>query len=90
MSKFSDWLNEQLTTKKVKSTQLAKGIGLSYAAVYSLTRELRNPGPETVVKIANYFEIDPDWLLALADHRKPSINNQSPKEQENVNSSKGG
>jgi plasmid maintenance system antidote protein VapI len=88
MSKFSEWLNEQLTSKQVKSTQLAKGIGLSYAAVYSLTKELRNPGPETVVKIANYFEIDPDWLLELADHRKPLINSQNSKEQESVSDPK--
>jgi transcriptional regulator with XRE-family HTH domain len=70
MSKFSDWLNEQMKLEGVSMSQLATYAGLSYSGVSKLSLGQRHPEPETVLKLANYFKVDPDWLLELAGHRK--------------------
>jgi transcriptional regulator with XRE-family HTH domain len=71
MSKFSDWLNKQISQKGVGINQLATYTGLSSSGVSKLRLGQRNPEPETILKLADYFKVDPDWLLVLAGHRRP-------------------
>ncbi|MEI6043488.1 MAG: helix-turn-helix transcriptional regulator [Chloroflexota bacterium] len=68
--------------------QAAKEIGFSYAALYRLRQDQRNPGPETVLQLATYFKVDPDWLFELVVDRKPSeseIEIEKEKEWATVN-----
>jgi transcriptional regulator with XRE-family HTH domain len=70
MSAFSEWLNQQLEKERVGINQLALNTGLSSSGVSKLRLGQRQPEAQTVLKLAEYFKVDSDWLLALAGHRR--------------------
>src|SRR5690348_18807 len=69
MPKFSEWLNEQIQRKGIGINQLASYTGLSPSTISKARLDQRRPEPETVIRLAKYFQVDEDWLLAVAGHR---------------------
>ena len=72
MSKFSERLKELRRTKGPSQHQLAKNIGVSKSSVNMYERGEREPGLETVEAIADFYNVDLDYLLG-----KTNIPNKS-------------
>ncbi len=56
-------INYLLNEKKISIDNFAKYLGCSYQAVYNWCKGERRPDYETLVKIANYFDVSTDYLL---------------------------
>ncbi len=70
MSKFTEWLEEQIEQRGLGYNQLASYTGLSSSGISKLRLGQRRPSPETLRKLADYFKVDYDWLLAQAGYRE--------------------
>lgn len=88
---FAERLRSMFRESRFKShSQLADESGLTRSAVSSLmsakpqtaTNKPSQPRPETVIKLAKSFGIDPDDLLQLAGYAP--IGNRSTKQPKNV------
>lgn len=61
--------------KHIERQELAKSIGITYHALSKYETDDRDPDYETLVKIADYFEVTTDYLLGrpkietIAAHR---------------------
>jgi transcriptional regulator with XRE-family HTH domain len=69
VSKFSEWLEEQIRELGIGNNQLAGYAGLSPSAISKLRLGQRQPSPETLKKLAKYFRVEYDFLLGLAGIR---------------------
>lgn len=55
---------KQLRKKnKLNQTELAKGIGVSASAIGMYEQGRREPDHETLLKLANFFQVSTDFLL---------------------------
>lgn len=77
MSGFSKRLNELRTQKGLTQEALAKCIGVTRGTIGNYEQETREPDRETLETIADYFNVDIDYLLGRKEWTT-SIN--SPKE----------
>ena len=72
MSKFKDILKELRLKDNLTQQELASGLGISFSSVSMYERGQREPNFETLELIADYFNVDMDYLLG-----KSSIKNRS-------------
>jgi transcriptional regulator with XRE-family HTH domain len=70
MSKFSEWLKKTRQQQGLGVNELGERSGTSPSAISKIESNQRNPSSHTVRKLAAFFNVDEDWLLALAGHRK--------------------
>lgn len=70
VAKFAEWLHKTRMERGLGVNELGKMSGTSPSAISKIETNQRNPSPSTVRKLATYFNVDEDWLLALAGHRK--------------------
>ena len=49
--------------KKIRRSEFAEAIGITYSAASKYETDVRNPGLETLVKMADYFDVSADFLL---------------------------
>ena len=48
--------------------ELANGIGISQGTISAIKlKKIKSPGADIVYRIAKYFNVSSDWLLALTD-----------------------
>jgi transcriptional regulator with XRE-family HTH domain len=66
MSTFSEWLNRKIERRKVELKELAAYTGLSSRQLTRVRLGEYLPPSEVVVKIAEYFKVDANLLLAIA------------------------
>ena len=69
MTKFSDRLKELRKSKDLSQADFAKQIGLSKSSINMYERGEREPGINTLEAMADYFNVDMDYLLGKTDHR---------------------
>lgn len=69
MTKFSDRLKELRKSKDLSQADFSKQIGLSKSSINMYERGEREPGINTLEAIADYFNVDMDYLLGKTDHR---------------------
>ena len=67
MSKFSERLRLLRTTHDLSQAEFAKQIKLSKSSINMYERAEREPGLETLERIADYFNVDMDYLLGKSD-----------------------
>lgn len=66
---FSRWLDQQLDKRGVSPSQLAAYLGVSHVSVGSWCKGKYLPKPANIILMAEYFKVDTDWLLTLAEYR---------------------
>lgn len=67
MSKFSERLRQLRTSKDLSQMDFAKQIKVSKSSINMYERGEREPGLETLERIADYFNVDMDYLLGKSD-----------------------
>lgn len=67
MAKFSERLRQLRTSRDLSQMEFAKQLKISKSSVNMYERGEREPGLETLEKIADYFNVDMDYLLGKAD-----------------------
>ena len=81
MAKFSERLRQLRTARDLSQMEFSKQIGISKSSVNMYERGEREPGLETLEQIADYFNVDMDYLLGKSDIVSKSfwgISNISP------------
>ena len=63
--KFPDRLRELRRARGVSCQVMAECCGLSKNAIRRYERGQREPGAQSVIKIARYFEVTTDYLLGV-------------------------
>lgn len=72
MPKFNERLKQLRQEADLSQAEFAKQIGTSKSSVNMYERGEREPGIETLEAIADYFNVDIDYLLGKSDHRSKS------------------
>ena len=67
MAKFEESLKALRTSKQMSQMELAKQLKTSKSSINMYERGEREPGIETLEKIADYFNVDLDYLLGKSD-----------------------
>lgn len=67
MIKFGARLRQLRTSRNLSQMDFAKQIGVSKSSINMYERGEREPGLETLEKIADYFNVDMDYLLGKTD-----------------------
>ena len=67
MARFSERLKHLRTSRNISQMEFAKQIKLSKSSVNMYERGEREPGLETLERIADYFNVDMDYLLGKSD-----------------------
>lgn len=67
MAKFSERLRQLRTARDLSQMEFSKQIGISKSSVNMYERGEREPGLETLEQIADYFNVDMDYLLGKTD-----------------------
>lgn len=69
MPKFNERLKQLRQEADLSQAEFAKQIGTSKSSVNMYERGEREPGIDTLEAIADYFNVDMDYLLGKSDHR---------------------
>lgn len=69
MTKFSERIRSLRKEKAFSQQELANQLGLSKSSVNMYERGEREPNLETLELIADYFNVDMEYLLGKSDHR---------------------
>lgn len=67
MRVFGDVLRELRQTKKLTMKELGEKIGLTESAVSMYERNVRRPNYEKLEKIADFFNVDMEYLLGKSN-----------------------
>lgn len=67
MAKFSERLRQLRTARDLSQMEFSKQIGISKSSVNMYERGEREPGLETLERIADYFNVDMDYLLGKSE-----------------------
>ena len=97
MTKFSEWLESQMRTKKISQSELARLAGVTRSAINGVLREARGPGIDLLQGLARALEIPPEEVYRAAGILPPKItknelidrilhelNDLPPSEKQNV------
>lgn len=67
MTKFKERLRELRIEKELSQTKLAEKLGVDFRTISNWENGVRKPDIDTLVEIANFFEVSTDYLLGLCD-----------------------
>ncbi|EOS7791841.1 helix-turn-helix domain-containing protein [Enterococcus hirae] len=70
---FSDKLKELRKNKGIKQSDLAKALYLRQSSISDYENNRSTPNPDTLKKIAEYFNVSADYLLDIAPKRKDKL-----------------
>lgn len=73
MAKFEERLKQLRQSKGLSQMDLAKLLKISKSSVNMYERGEREPGLETLEKIADLFNVDLDYLLGKTDHTSHAL-----------------
>ena len=83
MATFAQRLRELRNKKEITQTELGNIIGVSKSSVNMYERGAREPGFETLEAIADYFNVDMDYLMGRSEDKASSsyepIDKQNPE-----------
>lgn len=69
--KFEERLKKLRTEKKIRQDEMANHIGVARTTYASYEQGYREPDQETLTKIADFFHVNVDYLLARTDDPTP-------------------
>lgn len=78
-SKFADRLRELRQNRNLTQEQLATKLGIGRTTIANYEKDIRYPGHETLIHIANYLEVSLDYLVGLTDSQLANFNNTHSK-----------
>ncbi len=95
---FADRLNELIQKKQVSKYQIARATGVTEATLSNYTRGKGNPNTSIVKQLADYFEVDFEWLLRgdgkddsvptqLSEAERPVYHSDYPEKKQRAASS---
>lgn len=87
--KFKDRLRELRKQNNVLQSELAKTLNIRNTTVSAWENGVSEPEFETLIKIANYFNVSTDFLLGLEDEYGNKIDNNGDMYVKVVARSKG-
>lgn len=67
MNNFAENLTELMREKNISQSQLAKHLNVGQQTVSKYMNNKIEPGLDTVIKIANFFEVTVGYLLGTED-----------------------
>lgn len=67
---FARWLREEMDKRGIKPSQLAVYLEVNHVSVGNWLTAKYRPEANNVIKLAEYFKVDSDWLLELANYRQ--------------------
>jgi len=70
MSSFSDRVKLLRKARKMTQRQMANALEISERSYQRYEAE-NNPNNETLIKLADFFEVSTDYLLGRSDNPKP-------------------
>ena len=73
-SKFSKRLRELRKERQLTQEELADSLSLTKQAVSQWERGIREPGFDTLEMIADFFNVDTDYLIGREDHTTLLLN----------------
>jgi len=68
---FSERLKQLRDEKDMSREELAGHLGMSYSTIAKYETGNRFPDQQTLLKIADIFDVSIDYLLGKSDYRKP-------------------
>jgi len=69
MSLFSDRVKELRKARKMTQRQMADALGITERSYQRYEAE-NNPKNETLIKLADFFDVSTDYLLGRSDNSK--------------------
>ncbi|HHW42220.1 helix-turn-helix domain-containing protein [Desulfofundulus thermobenzoicus] len=78
MVNFKERLKELREGKQISRDELAKAIKLSYWAIAKYETGERTPDPETLQKLADFFDCSVDYLLGRNENPRDQNNSSTP------------
>ncbi|MCL2569491.1 MAG: helix-turn-helix domain-containing protein [Oscillospiraceae bacterium] len=69
MASFSDRVKELRKTRNMTQRQMADALGITERSYQRYEAE-NNPNNETLIKLADFFEVSTDYLLGRSDNPK--------------------
>lgn len=69
---FAKRLKSLREEKNIKQVELAKSLKMTSATLSQYEKGIREPNNETLIKLAEYFDVSVDYLLGLTIVRKPT------------------
>ena len=72
-------LKELREQKGYSMAEAARRLGLVYTTYVNYEKEERSPGPETLGRLASFYEVTVDYLLGLSEDRLPPGARPLPK-----------
>lgn len=73
MSKFSDWLEQELKEQGLTQSELARRAGVTRAAINGVLSGARGPGVDLIKGIAKAFNIPAEEVFRRADILPPTV-----------------
>ena len=68
---FAKRLKSLREENNIKQVELAKSLKMTSATLSQYEKGIREPNNETLIKLAEYFDVSVDYLLGLTISRKP-------------------
>lgn len=69
---FGERLADLRTEKKLTQTELANQTSISRSRLSLYETDKREPDLQTLVQLANFFDVSTDYLLGISDKRIPA------------------
>ena len=69
---IGSWIRRQMVRRDWSAAELSRRMGASSGRVSEWMSGKRRPNPESCLRLADVFNVDPDVVLALAGHRVAS------------------
>ena len=66
---LASWMRRQLSRNEWTAADLSRRVGMSPGRISEWLSGKRQPNPASCLRIADAFNADPDYVLALAGHR---------------------
>lgn len=88
MVRFGDRLRSLREEKELSQEELGKVLSAAKSTISQYELGKRNPDPDTLIKLADYFYVSIDYLLGRTDHREllkdPNYNRNINKTEINL------
>lgn len=67
MASLSERIVQLQTERRLLKKEIAEAVGISVMAYYRYESGERKPDSDTLIKLADYFEVSTDYLLGRSD-----------------------
>ena len=73
-------LKQARIERNISQKDLARALGIGISSLSQYENGQRQPGYETILKIANYFDVTTDYLLGRKESKSPGMDESIPRD----------